>query len=357
MRYNAIVAAALCTWCFGIVAFAANSAEATSPTEERNTVIPVELNEVQVKTSPAQGLKDEKWNRQDPSNILRINDTYHVWYARHPQSKKWNETRTERNVMQICMATSVDGHQWKEHGPVLPPSRPGEWHERATHAPHVVPWEGKYYLFFSAFNGPYSREKRTGRKCLGLAVADRPGGPYKHVGDEPILAPSKDQKAFDHYLIDDPCVIRREGKFYLYYKGRNSNTSQCWLGAAAAKDITGPYRRVQAQPVCEANWHTGCVWPHRNGVAGIIDSKNIAYSPDGLHFERGSKIPRKIRDAGVFCPDAFSEAKYRQGITWGLSLGGKPLHIFRFDMHLRAPAVEPGEHGKPSNKPDAGDGK
>jgi len=47
---------------------------------------------------------------------------------------------------------------------VLPPSKSGEWHERATHAPHVVPWNGKYDLFVTAFHGPHDAKARTGRK-------------------------------------------------------------------------------------------------------------------------------------------------------------------------------------------------
>ncbi len=359
MRHNGrFVAGALSASCFVIIVFAAGFAESASP-REGNHSIPVELTDVRVKRSPAMGLKDKKWHRQDPSNILRIKNKYHVWYTRHSPSKKWNETRTQPNGMEIWMATSENGRHWKEHGLVLPPSKPGQWHQRATHAPHVVPWNGKYYLFFSAFEGPHVTKKRPGRKFFGLAVSKRPEGPYEHVGEKPIFSPSKDKKAFDHYLIDDPCIIRREGKFYLYYKGRSSNTSQCWLGVASAKDITGPYQRVQAKPVSDARWHTGCVWPHRDGVAGIADDKTqrIAWSPNGRSFELGAKMPG-IGDAGVYCPDAFADSEYRQGITWGLALGWKPtIHIIRFDADLRAPPARPQKRLKLSNKPDAGDGK
>ena len=304
--------------------------------------IPAELKTAEVRMSPAHGLKGNGFRRQDPSNILKIGEKYHVWYARHPEGLAWNETRTRQNVMQIWMATSGDGHHWTEHGQVLPPSKSGAWYERATHAPHMVPWNGKYYLFFSAFHGPYSEKKRTGEKHFGLAVADRPEGPYEHVQDTPIFSPSPDPKAFDHYLIDDPCIIRRDGKFWLYYKGRNSNTSQCWLGVATSEKITGPFKRPQAKPVCNADWHTGCVWPHGEGVAGIVDWKNLAYSLEGLHFRLGAKVPPALCDAGVYCPDAFDDAQKGRGITWGLALGGgKEGYIFRWEADLRV--LEPTE--------------
>lgn len=101
--------------------------------------------------------------------------------------------------------------------------------------------------------------------------------------------------------------------------------------------ITGPYKRVQIEPVCEADWHTGCVWPRRQGGAGIVDWSNSSYSRDGLHFELGAKT--SLSDAGVFCPDAFGDTRYREGIRWGLAIQqqGGTLRINRFDADVRAP--------------------
>jgi predicted GH43/DUF377 family glycosyl hydrolase len=285
-----------------------------------------------VETCEALGLRDREWRRQDPSNILRIRGVYRVWYARHPAAVEWNETRTKINGMEIWSAFSKDGRRWTEEGRVLPPSKPGAWHERAVHAPHVVPWQGRYYLFFTAFHGVYSTRKRTGRKCIGLAVAPGPEGPFEHVGNRPIMAPSDDPAAFDYFLVDDPCVIRRQGEFWLYYKGRNSDTSECRLGVAVAHEIAGPYERLQDKPVCEADWHTACVWPRHSGVAGIIDGTAFAYSETGWRFTLGDRVPKEIIDPGVFCPEAFSEKKKHGEVTWGLALGWGPEHLFRFDM-------------------------
>ena len=127
--------------------------------------------------SPAHGLIGNGAWRNDPSNILKIDDKYHVWYARFPargsgfpSKEEWNEICFRPNYAQIWMATSEDGHHWTEHGQVLPPSKPHAWHERCPHAPYVVPWNGNYYLFFSAYNGPRSYQ-RPGEKHIGLGVA------------------------------------------------------------------------------------------------------------------------------------------------------------------------------------------
>ena len=198
-------------------------------------------------------------------------------------------------------------------------------------------------MFFSFFHGRYDADTKSGEKHIALAIADVPQGPYKILDDSPILSPSEEPGRFDHYLIDDPCVIRRQGKFWLYYKGRASNKSECRLGVVAADNITGPYKRILETPVCDADWHTGCVWPHRDGVAGIIDGqkgKNVAYSPDGLCFELGSTVPEEILDVGAFCPDAFSDLGYGRGIEWGLSLAWEnPEYIYRCDMKMLTPEI------------------
>ena len=318
--------------------------------------IPAELKTTKVRMSPAHGLIGNGAWRNDPSNILKIGDKYHVWYARFPargsgfpSKEEWNEICFRPNYTQIWMATSEDGHHWAEYGQVLPLSKPHAWHERCPHAPYVVPWNGKYYLFFSAYKGPRSYQ-RPGEKHIGLAVADQPEGPYKHVQDTPILSPSPDPKALDHYLIDDPCVIRREGKFWLYYKGRDLKLRRCWVFVAASEKITGPFIRAQAKPVSNANWHTACLWPHAEGVAGIVESACLAYSLDGLNFRLGAKIPRDLSNNSVYCPDVLDDAQKGGGITWGMCMTIRGmLGLRRFDCDLRNRDVT--ESG------DSGDGK
>ena len=303
--------------------------------------IPAELKTTEIRESPAHGLEGNGFVRWDASNILKIGAKYHVWYSRVRDGLERDEVHMP-NVLEIWMATSEDGHHWTEHSNVLPPSAPGTWHEMGKHAPHVVPSaDGKYYLFFSAICDLHGRDVNAipPEKHIGLLVADRPEGLYEHVQDPPVLSPSLDPNAFDHCLIDDPGIIRRDGKFWLYYKGRSSDTSQCWLGLATSEKITGPFEKPQTEPVCDADWHTGCVWPHGVGVAGIVDWKNLAYSPDGLNFELGAEIDG-ISDAGVYCPDAFDDTREGRGISWGLSQKGRPRYLFRWDADLRVP--EPG---------------
>ena len=287
----------------------------------------------------------------DPSNILRIDGVYHVWYVRwawqgvepcqgqgvmEANSVEWNTTMGTPNRIDICLAVSRDGHAWEDRGPVLPPSPRAAWHECARHAPHVVEVDGKYYLMFSSFYGDYSEEGLTGEKHFGVAVSDDPAGPFEHIGDRPVFSPSPEEGAFDHYLIDDPCVIRRNGELWMYYKGRpQAIGGQCWLGLARAEEMTGPWTRVQNTPVCELDWHTACVWPHGSGLAGMVDWNCMAYSSDGLSFRAGAKLPREICDSGVYRPAALSGGESSHGLPWGicLILGAKIVgKLHRFEL-------------------------
>ena len=129
------------------------------------------------------------------------------------------------NVLEIWMATSEDGQPLDRTRQRLAAERTRAWHEMGKHAPHVVPAaDGKYYLFLSAICDLHGRDVNAipPEKHIALLVADRPEGSYEHVQDTPVLSPSLDPEAFDHWLIDDPCIIRRDGKFWLYYKGRSS---------------------------------------------------------------------------------------------------------------------------------------
>ena len=301
-------------------------------------LIPTELRTAHITRTPAHGLGEgDGVVRWDPSNILQIDGRYHVWYS-HVRAGLHRDEVHAPNVLEIWMATSEDGHHWTEHGNVIAPSPNGAWHERGKHAPHMVPGDdGRYYLFFSAQTDLHGRNVFLipPEKHIGLAVSDRPEGPFEYICEDPILSPSREPERFDHILMDDPCIIRRDGKYWLYYKGRSSDTSQCWLGVATSEEVAGPFVKPQKEPVCDADWHTGCVWPHREGVAGVVDRNCLAYSKDGLDFQLGAEVGHLL-DASVYCPDAFDDDGVGKGISWGLAQQGDPVYLYRWEAAVRA---------------------
>ncbi len=306
---------------------------------------PVELRRPRFRVSPARGLgPDPVVRRHDPSNILLIGGRYHVYYTRHelpdmPYGEMWRRAFLEPWVSQIWLATSEDGFTWEEQGDVFPPQE-GAWCTLGRHAPHMVPHQGRYYLYFTAHGGGAEELERH----IGVAVAEQPSGPFKLTPGPALLSPTRKPGDFDGWLIDDPCVIRRDGRFWLYYKGRPLDSTSAWedsrVGVAFADHPGGPYRRCSLGPLADA--HTGCVWPHREGVAMLADNPpperfRLRYAADGLHFEEAGPVGQNIRDNGVYCPQALEDVDYGHGISWGLGLQRdekERQYLVRFDCDL-----------------------
>jgi hypothetical protein len=207
-------------------------------------------------------------------------------------------------------------------------------------------YKGKYYLYYTSSrklpNEPWAIRGPNNGRHIGLAIADSPNGPWQKL-PEPILSPGKEGD-WDSYLVDDAHVIVREGRFWLYYKGGNikvtADTTR-W-GLAIGNSPTGPFVKLKDNPLIGG--HTVCVWPHRDGVAALIDNAGpekftVQWSTDGIHFKRAAKLKYVHTGCGPYDPDAFSNTTQAQGITWGVAQDhqqGK-MCIVRFDVDLNVP--------------------
>jgi beta-xylosidase len=96
---------------------------------------------------------------------------------------------------------------WADHGVIVTQTKVPWVREDsyAMWAPDAVEKDGKYYFYFPA---PAKQEYGRG-SMIGVAIADRPEGPYKVV-EKPIAGASG----------IDPCVfIDKNGQAYLYWCG------------------------------------------------------------------------------------------------------------------------------------------
>ncbi len=330
--------------------------------------VPLELKRADFTISQVHGFdRNSQIVRHDPSNILKIDSTYHVWYTRFVNRERWEDIWPASNYTEIWLAVSDDGRHWKECGSVMKSSKPGAWHETGKHAPHVVVVGERFYLFFTAGH----RDGHLYKKCLGLATADIPEGPFEPVDDDaPLLSPGG-VGAFDVIGQDDACAFSRDGAYWLYFKGygfeeETEKIINNHICAAVADNPIGPYRRLPANPITKS--HTGCFWPHRTGVAMICDHAPliVQYSDDGIQFHQTTEIVAgtdddelrsaidlalkyhkvAICDPGVHCAPTTKDGNYGGGIEWGLSQlpdermatpNKLPHHtpfLVRFDCHL-----------------------
>ncbi len=114
--------------------------------------------------------------------------------------------------------SSKDLVNWKKHPRILDTSAV-KWVKRALWAPSIIKNKGKYFLLFGG-NDIQSNEEYGG---IGVAVADRPEGPYKDYLGKPLVDKIHNgAQPIDQYIFRD-----KDGKHYLIYGGwRHCNIAQ-----------------------------------------------------------------------------------------------------------------------------------
>jgi len=278
--------------------------------------------------------------RRDPSDVIKVGEQYYVWYSKGEVSPGYDAT--------VWYATSADGHSWTEKGEALAKGKPGSWEGASVFTPNILVAEGRYWLFYTGTSNDFHKKPFNPDSKIGIAVADSPDGPWERTDSKPALANSDNAEDFDSHLVDDACLITREGKYCLYYKGRQLGKSpgETQMGLAIADAPQGPYVRHEANPVIPGN-HEVLVWPHGTGVAAMIGTtgpkaitNSIMYAADGVNFSKIGSVTKGPWAGGAYRPEAFTQSGNGSIPTWGVEIGrtrgkvkGKKLpFIQRFDV-------------------------
>ena len=291
-------------------------------------------------------------SRRDPSKVIFENGKYYVWYTYRntptiPMGpKKCNDTipSTDWDLAEIWYATSKDGLTWEEQGVAVPrPPKPNVgW--RAVATTDILKWKDKYYLYYQGF---MEASGKKGDYCpVAVSYADSPDGPWTPTNE--IVIPTGPKGAWDQYAIHDPYPIIHDGKIYLYYKSAFNRPGNVWVagGLAIADNPLGPFTKYELNPVLNSG-HELTLFPFKEGVAAIVakdgnEHFTIQYAKDWVNFEIASILSLVPAASAPYVPDAFTDTKDGQGISWGLCHfinAGKPKvnpHsiLARFDCDL-----------------------
>lgn len=258
---------------------------------------------------------------------------------------------------------------WTKHERILDSSRV-KWIKKSLWAPATVKKDGKYYLFFSSndIQSPFSQwwdpEKDVVGAVggIGVAVADKPDGPYKDLLGEPLInefynkAQPIDQFVFkytdgNYYIVyggwkrcnigilkndftalvpfadgdtvkeitpqgyvEGPVMLTRKGKVYFMWSEGDWGTSNYHVAYAIADSPLGPFKRLSNLLESDTTIATG---PGHNSVLNIpnTDDWYIVYHRrpipnlgvshrvtciDHLYFnEDGTIQPIKMTNTGV----------------------------------------------------------
>lgn len=151
------------------------------------------------------------------SSELAGNPVFNGWYA-DPEGAIFGKqywiypTYSAPYKDQIFMDafSSTDLITWKKH-PRIVDTASVKWARKAMWAPAIVKKENKYFLFFSA-NDIQSNKESGG---IGIAVADKPEGPFKDYLGKPLIdAFYNGAQPIDQFVFQD-----KDGQYYIIYGG------------------------------------------------------------------------------------------------------------------------------------------
>lgn len=161
---------------------------------------------------------------------MAANPLFEGWYA-DPQIRQYGDTfwvfptySEDFNKQTFFDAfSSKDLKTWTKHPKILT-TKEVTWAKRAMWAPDAHEKDGKYYLFFGANDAyPVDRHKKDLRKQepghfkyggIGVAVADRPEGPYRDLIGKPLI-----DEFWNVAQPIDQYVFRWKGGWYMAYGG------------------------------------------------------------------------------------------------------------------------------------------
>jgi beta-xylosidase len=218
--------------------------------------------------------------------------------------------------------------------------------------------DGKYWLFYTAVPKPFINDgPKITKTAIGIAVSNSPDGPWKKLETNPILKASDNPNDFDSLRIDDACLIVRDGKYWMYYKGRqwNNTPGNTKMGVAIADKPEGPYLKNRSNPIIRGG-HEVLVWPYGEGVVALIGTvgpkqiaKSLQYAPDGLSFSKILNLKNVPHAAGAYRLSAFTDNEKDTMIQWGVHIGSEESFLpflERFDYRWEfEKTAEPGTAG------------
>jgi beta-xylosidase len=129
---------------------------------------------------------DATWCRQDPSNVIKVGDTYYIWFTKYKRG-------INPYAGTIFYATSKDGLQWAEQSEALGKGGEDSWDSYGVITPYVAAIDGRFYLFYTATRAEKPWKVRGTLRHIGVAIADRPEGPWQRFESNPVLSPGTEE--------------------------------------------------------------------------------------------------------------------------------------------------------------------
>ncbi len=273
-------------------------------------------------------LKD--WRVWGCSPIDGSDGKVHVFFSRWPVETGHEGWVTHSEVAH-AVADRPEG-PYRVIGTALKGRGRDAWDADMIHNPTVHKVGSRYALFYIGNNVGLARRGNappSSTQRIGLAMADSLDGPWKRVGDGPILDVSPNRKDWDSYITVNPALLEHpNGQFWLYYKAWDKYNSGDIrkIGLAVADRIEGPYRRHPANPLID------------------FSSRGPLWLEDPYAFIENGKFYLIARDHGFFTGQANNAVPTPgllfvspDGVRWS-----EPAIAYKTaDAYFQEPAADP----------------
>ncbi len=280
--------------------------------------------------SEIKGIGFEKGcTRRDNSDVIKVGEKYYVYYTKvfGRSSGYWGT---------IWVAVSEDeGHSWEELGEVLGVGEKGQWDSQAVFTPNIIFEDGVYYLYYTAVqptpgnvNGEFENNSTTDFTAIGVATSNNPTGPFTRCAENPVISVSDDNSNFDSYRVDDAVLLKKGGKYWLYYKGRKyadgkSGPAHTKMGVAFAEKPVGPFKKFKRNPILDKS-HEVFIWKQNSGIACLASiSSTFEFAVDGLDFTSQPISVNVLQNNRPNAPGAYRPdltGNKTKELTWGISM-------------------------------------
>lgn len=153
-----------------------------------------------------------------------------IWDGGQKMYRMWYSGGDQYEPAAIGYARSRDGISWEKYGgnPVFMADKSAAWEQHKAAGCQVIPFKDGYLMFYIGYrNEDYAQ--------IGMAWSANGITEWKRSLDNPIIAP--DEEGFDAEACYKPFALLVEGKWMLWYNGRNGSLEQIGLAVHDGEEL------------------------------------------------------------------------------------------------------------------------
>ncbi|RAW01125.1 glycosyl hydrolase family 43 [Pseudochryseolinea flava] len=223
----------------------------------------------------------------------------HVFYSRWTADRKMGGWLNGCEIAHAVANSPEEPFEYVET--VLAPRGGDAWDATTCHNPHIQKVDDKYCLFYMG-----NSNGQTNTKRIGLATATSLAGPWQRP-DEPLLQPG-DAGAWDDHCTTNPAFVKRNGKYWLFYKSWNTKDYETTTGpirgnrkygVAISSTLEGPYIKSAHNPILD-----------------FSARGNNEQLEDAFVWCEGKRFKMLARDMGFYNHEVGLYLESKDGLKW-----------------------------------------